>query len=83
MPNFTTKLMIRFQTIMASGRCTDTQTDRHKFIESFWLNLEVQKRSGISKGDQEKIMLKFQKDVLIFGLGISKECNTILQNFQG
>ena len=39
-----------------------------------------QKRSGISRGDQEK-SCEFP-GVLVFSLGISKGCNTILQNFQ-
>ena len=38
------------------------------------------KRGEISTGDQKKSHVEFPPWVLVFGLGISKECHTILSS---
>ena len=52
---------------------------RKQHVEFLGIN---QKRSGISKGDQEKNNVEFPW-VFVFGLGIFKGSNTILWNIQG
>ena len=48
-----------------------------------WNSRDQWKRSGISRGDQRKIMWDFQSSCLVSGLGNSDRYNTSLWNFQG